>query len=96
VCHLLVDVLSDASYILGKSLLEKMRTALLECSTQERLFEKNERGWRDDDKEVDIWKEEVLKWEGMPKKWLSGDANPYRPRVKSVSFLTDASDSDPP
>jgi hypothetical protein len=73
-----------------------MRTALIESLAQGRLFEENERGWRDDGKEVDAWKEEVSEWERTPKKWLSGETNPYRPRVKSaylflrISLNTDA------
>jgi hypothetical protein len=61
-----------------------MRTALIEYSRQRRLFEENENGWRESGKEVDSWNDEVQRWEQMPKKWLAGETNPYRPRVKSM------------
>jgi hypothetical protein len=69
---------------IGKSLLDKMRTALLEYLIQRKLFEDNEKGWREDGKEIETWNDEVLRWERTPKKWLAGELNPYHPRVKST------------
>jgi hypothetical protein len=78
---------------IGKSLLDKMRTALIEYSIQRRLFEDNEKGWREDGKEIETWKDEVLRWERMPKKWLAGESNPYHPRVKSTQQFVEPVES---